>query len=106
MENNTELKVLLEQFSSNLEKLSKKVDKMLTLNVKIAKSVHLIPVTEKEEREIQLLQRSNLQLAAKVNDDLNAMSPNENSLDQLSIGTIQIADVFSDALADDFLPKQ
>ena len=106
MENDIELKVLLEQFSSNLDKLSKKVDKMLTLNTKIAKSLHLIPVTEKEEREIQLLQRTNLQLAAKVNDDLNAMTPNEDSLHQLSIGAIQISDVFSDALADDYLPKQ
>lgn len=106
MENDTELKALLEQFSSNFDKLSKKVDRMLTLNTKIAKSLHLIPVTEKEERELQLLQRANLQLAAKVNDDLNAMSPKKDSLHQLSIGAIQISDVFSDALADDYLPKR
>lgn len=85
-------------------KLDKKIDKLSNTVNKIAKTLHLIPVTEKEEREIQLLQRKNLQIAAKVNDDLNAMSP-ENPKDSASIFSIydQAQNVFGDVIADDFL---
>lgn len=87
-----------------LAKLDKKVDKMSTLVTKIAKTLHLIPVTEKEERDIQLTQRKNLQIAAKVNDDLNAMSPDKPE-DNTSIFSIydQAQNLFGDVIADDFL---
>ena len=56
-----------------LSKIDKKLDRILNLLTKIAKTLHLLPVTEKEERDIQLTQRKNLTQAAKVNDDLNKM---------------------------------
>lgn len=103
MDNILEIKELLTQFVEKVDSLTKKVDKMVLLNTKIAKSLHLIPVTEKEEREIQLLQRKNLQLAAKVNADLAAMEPPAEESAQLSIGSLNVQGVFSDALGDDFL---
>lgn len=89
-----------------VEQLTKKVDKLLTLNTKIAKSLHLLPVTEKEERALQILQRKNLQLAAKVNDDLSAMEVPREDFSQLSINTLNVAGIFSDVLGDDYLPKE
>ena len=85
-------------------KLDKKIDKLSNTVNKIAKTLHLIPVTEKEEREIQLLKRKNLQIAAKVNDDLNEMSPKKPD-DTGSIFSIydQAHNVFGDVIADDFL---
>ena len=89
-----------------IDTLTKKVDKLLNLNTKIAKSLHLIPVTEKEEREIQLLQRKNLQLAAKVNEDLAAMQPMPEQNFMLNMGALDVTGVFSDVLADDYLSKE
>lgn len=104
MDDNNEIQALLTEFVEKIDALAKKVDKMVSLNTKIAKSLHLLPVTEKEEREIQLLQRKNLQLAAKVSEDLAAMSPPTEVMSQLSIGTLEIQSIFSDTLGDDFLP--
>lgn len=88
-----------------LLKLHKKVDKLNNLVTKIAKTLHLIPVTEKEERDIQILQRTNLQTAAKVNDDLNALEdrPDSSTRSIFSQPEYSAAELFNDVLADDFL---
>jgi hypothetical protein len=69
----------------------------------VAKVLHLLPVTEKEERDLQLLQRKNLHIAAKVNDELNAME-NKPSED-VEVGEMFhiTGNIFSDVLADDFV---
>ena len=86
-----------------LSKIDKKQDKILNLLTKVAKTLHLLPVTEKEERDIQLLQRKNLAQAAKVNDDLNKMEnkPSE-SQQKLELYTTP-QEVYGDVLGDDFL---
>lgn len=96
---------ILTELVNKVDALSKKVDKLVSLNTKIAKTLHLLPVTEREEKEIQLLQRKNLHLAAKVNDDLNAMEPPADIFPQLSIESLQIEGVFSDVLGNDYLNK-
>lgn len=88
-----------------LAELVKKVDKLLAINTKIAKCLHLLPVTEREEREIQLTQRKNLALAAKVNEDLNSMEEPKEEYGQLSFGALAVSNVFTDVLGDEFLPK-
>jgi hypothetical protein len=105
MDDILEIKELLTQFVEKTDILAKKVDKMVTLNTKIAKSLHLLPVTEREERELQLLQRKNLQLAAKVNDDLSAMQPPSETFAQLSIDSLDVQGIFSDVLGDEYLPN-
>lgn len=94
-----------EETKELLSKLHKKVDKLTTLVTKIAKTLHLIPVTEKEERDLQLTQRNNLQIAAKVTNDLNAMEnkPDETQYPLFSQRSYSTAELFSDVLADDFL---
>jgi hypothetical protein len=101
-----ELSEILTQNVEVLTQLTKKIDKLVALNTKIAKSLHLIPVTEKEEREIQLLQRSNLKLAAKVNEDLAALEPPSETFSQLTMGTLEIAGVFSDVLGSDYFTEE
>lgn len=88
-----------------LTEVVKKLDKLLAINTKIAKCLHLLPVTEKEEREIQLLQRKNLALAAKVNEELSAMEEPREELGQLSLGSLEVKGIFSDVLGSEYMPK-
>ena len=91
----------IQELSNKLDTLTKQVSKLLNINTKIAKTLHLIPVTEKEERALQILQRKNLQLAAKVNDELNDM---ENKLNDEYAEEFKFeGSIFGDVLGDDFL---
>lgn len=89
-----------------LDKTNKKIDRLTTMVTKIAKTLHLIPVTEKEERDIQIAQRDNLNLAAKVSADLDEMSPKpEGQGDEFlqNLHRFDMNDIFSDVIADDYL---
>lgn len=93
----------IDKLNDKIDKLTKSVAKLLTLNTKIAKTLHLLPVTEKEEREMQILQRKNLEMAAKINDELNAME-SKDDLDEIAEAfSISSGNVFNDVIADDFL---
>lgn len=83
-----------------LSKIDKKQDKLMNLVTKIAKTLHLIPVTEQEERNIQILQRKNMAQAVKINDELDNM---ENKSDEVSALFPTKEDVFGDILGDEFL---
>lgn len=85
-----------------LSKIDKKQDKLMNLVTKIAKTLHLVPVTEKEERDIQLLQRKNMAQSIKVNEDLNAMENKENKDEPTKLFPTKM-EVFGDILGDDFL---
>lgn len=91
------------------EKLEKKVDKLLNLNTKIAKTLHLVPVTEKEERAIQIMRERNAQQAYKVDEERRDFKNEEDTdLPAPSLETFQqmsIQDVYSDVLTDDMFPK-
>lgn len=99
MDNNTEIIELLTA-------LSKKVDKLTNIVTKVGKALHIIAVSEKEERDIQLLQRNNLKLAAKVSEEIAAMSPkpDSNAPEILSIfDNFEKNELFGDVLGDDYL---
>lgn len=90
----------------NLKLLHKKVDKLTNIVTKMGKALHLITVTEKEEREIQLLQRKNMQQTAKISKELAAMSPQEPSElpEMVSIfDSYEHSELYEDVLGDDFL---
>lgn len=94
------------EIQSMVTLLNKKVDKLTNIVTKIGKTLHLIPVTEKEERDIQLLQRKNLEQAAKVSQELEAMSPKPepNTPEMLTIfDKFEQSELFGDVLGDDFL---
>lgn len=88
-----------------LKRLEKKLDKLLNLNTKIAKALHLIPVSPKEERDLQIMQRRNLQTAADTNAMLNEVENIPNEPDDRYILNVLSNDenLFSDALGEDYL---
>ena len=89
-----------------IDKLNRKIDRLSNLVTKMGKALHLVPVTEKEERAIQLLQRSNMATAAKVSEEIAAMSPKEDNLapEMLTVfDKFENAELFGDVLGDDFL---
>lgn len=89
-----------------LQSLNKKVDKLTNIVTKMGKALHLVPVSEKEEKELQLLQRKNLASAAKVSEELAAMSPKADSElpEMLTVfDKFEQAELFKDVLGDDYL---
>ena len=92
--------------STQLDRIEKKLDRLITLNTKIAKVLHLIPVTEKEEREFQLRRRENAKIVSKVTSQLMEMEAKKD-VDSAVLPSLQdiALDNFSDVLADDFLRK-
>lgn len=94
------------QLIEMLTKIDKKLDKILSRQTKIAKVLHLLPVTADEERNIQILQRKNLAEAAKVNSELNAMEnkPDTNPEKILNMGIVLESEqeIYGDLLGDDF----
>ena len=93
----------LDAIDEKLDKLTKSIAKLLNINTKIAKTLHLLPVSEKEERELQILQRKNLSMAAKINDELNAMENKQEDDVVEQAFSIGNDNIFSDVIADDFL---
>lgn len=94
------------QITDLLLKLEKKVDKLTNIVTKMGKALHLIPVSEKEERDLQLLQRTHLANAAKVSAELDAMSPpKEPELPEMLtvFDNFEQHELFNDVLGDDFL---
>lgn len=95
-----------EEIVDLLTKLTKKVDKLTNIVTKMGKALHLMPVTEKEERDIQLLQRANLSQAAKVSEELAAMVPKKESdmPEMLSVfDNFEQSELFGDVLGNDLL---
>ena len=96
-----------EELGQLLSKLDKKLDKILKMTTTIAKSLHLVPVSEKEEREIQLLQRKNTAVMQKIQDELaNLEEKPKESEETLSINRLFEAgerEIYEDILGDDIL---
>ena len=88
-----------------LNTVNKKLDKLLNLNTKIAKTLHLVPVTEKEERAIQTMRERNAQQAYKVDEERSDMK-NEEVQDSFahlisSFQNLSDQELYADVLADD-----
>lgn len=95
-----------EEIVDLLKTLNKKVDKLTNIVTKMGKALHLITVTEKEERAIQLLQRANLAQAAKVSEELAAMAPEKESNvpEMISVfDSFEQTELFGDVLGEDLL---
>ena len=94
-----------QELTDFVENIDKKLNKLLNLQTKIAKALHLIPVTSKEEKALQLLQRKNAKLAEQVYDELEKMSdPNLDNTDMNLFKDVDLgSDVYSDVVGSDFL---
>lgn len=96
----------------SLELLHKKLDKILNMQTKIAKTLHLIPVTEKEEREIYITRLKNSALTTKVAEEVSQMQPQPETPFTMPGMAVYMQDMgdaydyFSDVLADDINGKR
>ena len=95
-----------EEVLQYLSKLDKKLDKILKLTTTIAKTLHIVPVSEKEERQIQILQRKNGAIMQKIQEELAELEqkPAESSKN-LNFGDLinaSTADVYEDIIGNEF----
>ena len=74
----------------------KKQNEMLQLVMKV---LHLVDVTEQEEREIQLKQRQNIAQSEKIIEELDKM---QNIQDDIKEDPFSNLNVFGDILGSDF----
>src|SRR5574344_914267 len=102
-----ELKESVDNLTNLTITLTKLVQKVGKLSNATAKSLHLIPVSEEEEKILQITQRKNIQIAAKVNDDLNKIEKKPDA-DEEYVPFSTTEELFGDVLGDDLLstPKK
>ena len=102
MSDNSNETYSVDDICKKLNAIEKKLDKLLNINTRVAKALHLLPVTEKEEREIQIQQRTNLKLAADISYALDEMQ-NKNQVSDNGSLTEFVKDVYIDVIGEDFL---
>lgn len=99
-----------EEILQYLSKIDKKQDKILKLVTMIAKTLHIVPVSEKEEREIQILQRKNAAIMQKIQEELANLEDNSEkvstSLSIMDLFTASEADVYEDIIGDDYITQK
>lgn len=99
-----------EELEQRLSKIDKKLDKVLKLETVIAKALHLVPVSEKEERDIQISQRKNAATMQKIQEELAAMEPkkeeSDNSLSFNDLVDASDAEIYSDVIANDYFERK
>lgn len=87
------------------DKICKKLDKQLQLLTKIAKALHIVPVTENDEREFRKTRVENAQVADKIyseSQSLRGVNNEEGSLATTMQGLLDGSeDVFKDVIGDD-----
>lgn len=86
-----------------LNRIERKLDKILSLNTKIAKVLHLIPITEKEEKAFQIQRANNLNISKKVYDELEQFKKPIESTENTDPFYFSNKDLFSDIIGNDFL---
>ena len=95
----------IDELIKKVDTLTKSVNKMTRLTTLIAKSLHLVPITEAEEKNMQLLKRKNEELAYKINDELENMENKAKEFAENALGNIfqDAGSVYGDVLGDDLL---
>ena len=95
-----------EEIGQLLSKIDKKLDKVLRLTTLVAKTLHIVPVNEKEEKEIQLLQRKNAATIQKVQEEIAALENKDDkpdtSLSFTDLLNASESEIYSDVIGDDF----
>jgi predicted nucleic acid-binding protein len=96
-----------EEILQILSKIDKKQDKILKLVTMVAKTLHIVPVSEKEEREIQVLQRKNAAVMQKIQEEIANLETEtekvEDTLNMHSLFEASQAEVYADIIGDDFI---
>lgn len=94
MENHEISTETVEKMFKCMKNLEKKLDLAL-------KALNLVKVSPEEARKIQLQQRENMTVQAKVNAELDAMENKDAEVPDLVFNTPQ--DIYADVLGDDIL---
>ena len=94
MENHDTSTEIVEKMFKCMKALEKKLD--LTL-----KALNLVKVTPEEAKKIQLQQRENMAIQAKINAELDDMENKDKDEPELIFNTPQ--DIYADVLGDDIL---
>lgn len=95
-----------DEIYKELQRLERKINKINNLLTQVVKTLHLVPVTEAEEREIQLKQRENTEISKKVYEQLEEMTPVKENINPLNLGFDEVSsnmDIYRDVLGDEFL---
>jgi predicted nucleic acid-binding protein len=99
-----------EEILQYLSKIDRKQDKILKLVTTVAKTLHIVPVSEKEERGIQVLQRKNAAVMQKIQEELadleDASEKVGDSLSIMGLFDASEADVYGDIIGDDYIPQK
>lgn len=94
MENHDVSTETVEKMFKCMKALEKKLDLAL-------KALNLVKVTPEEAKKIQLQQRENMTVQAKVNAELDAMENKDEEAPELVFNTPQ--DIYGDVLGEDIL---
>lgn len=84
-----------------LTEIVKKQDKILSQQTKIMKALHLLPVTEKEERALQIQQRESAGIALKVAQDLADMAGEKPAAPNSLTALLEAEDAYAGIIGDD-----
>lgn len=96
-----------EEIIQLLSNIDKKQDKILRIVTVIAKALHLMPVSEKEERDIVLIQRKNAAVMQKIQEEMamyeEKPKDETNTLSFEKIMNETKAEVYSDVIGSDII---
>jgi hypothetical protein len=82
-----------------LDKILQTLEKQNEMLHLVMKALHLVDVTEEEERRIQLQQRNNIAQSEKILEELDKM---QNIKDDIKEDPFSGINIFSDILGNDF----
>ena len=96
-----------EEILQYLSKLDKKLDKITKIVTTVAKTLHVLPVSEKEEREIQIAQRKNAKIMQTIQEELASLEAgpkeNNNFLSFSDLIDFENENVYEDIIGDDYI---
>jgi hypothetical protein len=87
----------MEEKLNEILKILKDQNEQLLL---VLKALHLLPVTEQEEREIQIRQRESMKQSDKILEELDKMENIKQDIKEEPFATKD--EIFSDVLGNDF----
>jgi len=92
------------ELEAKLAEIVKRQDKILAQQTKIMKALHLLPVTEKEEKAMQIQQRESAGIALKVANDLGEIAGDaKNEQRSLINQLLAEEDPYADVLGSDVM---
>lgn len=90
-----------EELVKEVQELKKIVNAQNRILTKIAKSMYLVPMSDKEAEKFELERRANVEQSIKVHHTVDDRMPTENNYASIFGDISSDMDVFADVIADD-----